>query len=229
MFDICTCLKILSVTGVCSGPSQHLKPAVGLCHVARPACVTRHTARLSLPPPHRQQVLPHPFTEGGCLLAVGIGSPSLLLMELRVLHLSPSLPPLPSPPPPTHLQQVLPHPFTEGGCLLAVGIGSPSLLLMELQAKVDPQVVHRAAMPDHMPLLGLGLLQVGGGGVIGSAGVRHWPGSTGFVGSVTCASLGILGSSTRVPFFVCARCLVGPAGRAPASHIPDSPPFLSTP
>jgi hypothetical protein len=56
--------------------------------------------------------------------------------------------------------QVLPHPFTEGGCLLAVGIGSPSLMLLELVAKVDPQVVHKAAMPDHMPLLGMGVLQV---------------------------------------------------------------------
>lgn len=56
--------------------------------------------------------------------------------------------------------QVLPHPFTEGGCLLAVGVGSPSLMLMELVAKMEPQVVHKAAMPDHMPLLGLGLLQV---------------------------------------------------------------------
>lgn len=56
--------------------------------------------------------------------------------------------------------QVLPHPFTDGGCLLAVGIGSPSLMLLELVAKVDPQVVHKAAMPDHMPLLGMGVLQV---------------------------------------------------------------------
>jgi len=43
---------------------------------------------------------------------------------------------------------------------LAVGIGSPSLLLLEVVAKADPVVVHKAAMPDHMPLLGLGLLQV---------------------------------------------------------------------
>jgi hypothetical protein len=56
--------------------------------------------------------------------------------------------------------QSLPHPFIEGGCLLAVGVGSPSLMLMELVAKGEPQVVHKAAMPDHMPLLGLGLLQV---------------------------------------------------------------------
>jgi hypothetical protein len=58
--------------------------------------------------------------------------------------------------------QSLPHPFIEGGCLLAVGVGCPSLMLMELVAKGEPQVVHKAAMPDHMPLLGLGLLQVTG-------------------------------------------------------------------
>jgi hypothetical protein len=57
--------------------------------------------------------------------------------------------------------QALPHPFVEGGTLLAVGLGSPSLLLLELVAKGEPQMVHKAAMPDHMPLLGLGLLQVG--------------------------------------------------------------------
>lgn len=56
--------------------------------------------------------------------------------------------------------QTLPHPFESGAALLAVGVGSPGLLLLELLAKSEPRVVLRAPMPGHMPVLGVGLLQV---------------------------------------------------------------------
>jgi hypothetical protein len=60
--------------------------------------------------------------------------------------------------------QALPHPFADGAALLAVGLGSPGLLLLELPAASsaggEPRVVLRAPMPDHMPVQGVGLLQV---------------------------------------------------------------------
>lgn len=57
--------------------------------------------------------------------------------------------------------QTLPHPFVDGAALLAIGSGTGSLLVLELVGKAEPVVVLKTVMPGNMPIVGLGMLQVG--------------------------------------------------------------------